>query len=293
MLALFGAVAAALLMTPPTHALGAELQSVTVHINEGSGTVVSDPAGIECSGGKGTSCEAQFEEGESVTLTVSPAAGYAFNGWQTCWGGVDGFQCTLTVAEAREVGVRFAKAWDLTVSKAAGSEPGIVKALPVGVVCPFRCSSSTYSFKQGQEITISHYEPAKHLRFVELTGGTGSASSCTGSTLSICTFTIEEDSSIEALFEERTEALSLEKEGGGTAAITSEPFLVYCFNACNSASGLSPKGEEVTIHWKLGAGVGSIEWTSGGDTCTGRSEETEGSCTVWMDEPHELVARLE
>ncbi|HEY5707920.1 MAG TPA: hypothetical protein VIS51_00830, partial [Solirubrobacterales bacterium] len=40
----------------------------------GSGTVVSNPAGIECGG----TCKASFTEGSKVTLTASPSAGSTF-----------------------------------------------------------------------------------------------------------------------------------------------------------------------------------------------------------------------
>jgi uncharacterized protein (DUF2141 family) len=47
----------------------------------GSGTVTSNPAGINC----GTEpCEHVFEEGEAITLTASPASGSVFAGWLGC-----------------------------------------------------------------------------------------------------------------------------------------------------------------------------------------------------------------
>ena len=184
--------------------------------------------------------------------------------------------------------------WKLTVSKAAGSEPGILKVLPTGVTCPYRCASSTYSFTDGQEVTVDRYEPAAILHFAGWSGGAGSASGCTGA--GSCSFTIEEDSSLEALFSGNARAtLSLKKEGGGRASITSTPAGVYCFNTCGSASSdfyTAPAPEEVTLSWTLGAGTGSIEWSTGAGACTG-SSSSNGSCQVTMDEAHELVATLE
>gem|GEM_PF-2821062 len=57
---------------------------LTVHINKAEGTVVSNPAGIECSGAPGTTCESEYEEGTEVTLTASPAEGTRFNFWVGC-----------------------------------------------------------------------------------------------------------------------------------------------------------------------------------------------------------------
>lgn len=49
----------------------------------GSGTVVSDPAGIDC----GTTCSATFAAGTTVGLAEAPAAGSFFGGWGGACGG--------------------------------------------------------------------------------------------------------------------------------------------------------------------------------------------------------------
>ena len=43
----------------------------------GSGTVTSSPAGIDC----GATCSAVYDQGTTVTLTPTPAAGWSFAGW--------------------------------------------------------------------------------------------------------------------------------------------------------------------------------------------------------------------
>ena len=273
----------------------AEEFPLTLKVNSGSGTVVSNPAGIECTGSTGKTCTAEFEEGAEVTLTASPAAGYRFYNWAACPGTTTGRQCKVTMSAAKEAKVNFKKSWQLTASKAGGSQPGIIKVLPTGVTCPYKCQSSSYEFLDGQEVTVDRYEPNGQLHFTEFTGGTGSAATCNGATTP-CSFTLEADSSIEALFEANAQAtLSLVKEGGGQAKITSSPAGIYCFNTCGQASSQfysEPSAEEVTLSWTLGAGTSSLEWSTGAGTCTGL-KTANGSCKVTMSAAKELVATLE
>ena len=78
----------------------------------GSGTVVSDPAGIDC----GTDCTETYTQGELVTLTATPTAGDLFEYWEA---GVCQYSsnpvCTVTVAEASTATARFSLASTLTV----------------------------------------------------------------------------------------------------------------------------------------------------------------------------------
>jgi hypothetical protein len=266
-------------------------QTLTLNINEGEGTVVSDPAGLECTGSEGETCEASFEEGAEVTLTASPAAGYRTFNWQTCPSGNSGTrQCTVTMDEAHEVGVKFRKAWNLDLSK-TGDGVGTIKNTSNGLTCATTCSEANQFLFEGQEITVYANAPGKN-QFVEFTGGTGPAAACDGELE--CTYTVEADASTEAVINKYAQAtLSLEKAGGGEAKITGG---LFCNNSCTSISGdfyTGPTPEEVTLNWDLKNGTSSIDFGSGAGSCSGEFAEDTGSCTVTMDEAHELVATLE
>jgi hypothetical protein len=68
----------------------------------GSGTVSSSPAGINCGG----ACSADFNYGTSVTLTAAPATGSMFIGWTGCDAG-SGASCTMSMTSGKSVMAAF------------------------------------------------------------------------------------------------------------------------------------------------------------------------------------------
>lgn len=77
----------------------------------GSGTVVSDPAGIDC----GATCTATL--GGTVELTATPDAGSVFVGWSGC-DSVAAEVCTVTLASDRAVTATFETAPDIDANPA-------------------------------------------------------------------------------------------------------------------------------------------------------------------------------
>ncbi len=67
----------------------------------GSGTVTSNPVGINC----GATCGASFNSGVAVTLTATPAAGSTFAGWSGACTGTG--TCSTTMTAARTVTATF------------------------------------------------------------------------------------------------------------------------------------------------------------------------------------------
>ena len=68
----------------------------------GSGTVTSNPAGINC----GSSCQADFLSGTAVTLTATPNSNSNFTGWSGACSGSGA--CTVTISAATSATATFA-----------------------------------------------------------------------------------------------------------------------------------------------------------------------------------------
>ena len=67
----------------------------------GSGTITSDPAGINC----GTTCSADYDYGTPVTLSAAPVTGWTFTGWGGACAGTG--TCAVTMDAAKSVGATF------------------------------------------------------------------------------------------------------------------------------------------------------------------------------------------
>jgi hypothetical protein len=82
------------------------LPALTVYkVGQGSGTVTSAPAGIDC--GSGSGCTANFVLGAQVTLTAVPAAGSTFGGWSANCMPDNQPTCSLTMTNNATVGAIF------------------------------------------------------------------------------------------------------------------------------------------------------------------------------------------
>ena len=115
--------------------------SLTVNrAGTGSGTVTSNPPGIDC----GATCSASYASGTVVTLTATPDLVSIFNGWSGC-DTVAGTTCTVTMNAARTVTASFIlKRFTLRVTKASGLGigNGTVTSDPPGIDCGATCSAS-------------------------------------------------------------------------------------------------------------------------------------------------------
>ena len=261
-----------------------------VNIEEGSGTVVSNPAGIECKGAAPKSCETgKITEGTKVTLTASPASGYAFKSWKGCdSGGVNGRQCTVTLSSAKTVGAKFYKVWNLSASKSSATG-GTFSTSPGGVNCGSGCISSSANYKEGA-LTLKA-KPAKNFHFVEFKNGTGPAASCNGVTTETCSIaTFNADSSIQEVYAENAKKqLEVRKVGGGQGFVKTKPTNINCGYTCSTVTAEFFAAEEVPVTVTLNKGTTQVTWESSAGTCTGHAL----TCAVPMSSSNELKAKFE
>jgi hypothetical protein len=240
----------------------------------GEGTVASSPGGIVC----GVKCKEKFEG--TVTLTASPASGYAFNSWAGCTEHV-GLTCKVTMDKAKTVKASFVATPSLSIEK-AGSGQGKVSA--TGISCDENCSKATSAIKIGTSVTVK-VASAKGSEPAVFEGGTGSASGCSGAT---CTFTISEDSSVKVKFDPKpTQTLTVKLIGpaaykgkvtgkGTVKGLTASA--ISCGSGCTTQTESFFKGDTVTLTAVAGTGYTFTGWQGASDegTCTG----TTSPCTL-------------
>jgi hypothetical protein len=118
----------------------------------GSGTVSSEPAGIEC----GSTCAFGFSEGTAVKLTGTPATGSGPARWSGCDTVTAADQCEVKVAGARKVIAAFPLQGRLTVAK-LGTARGSVSSSPAGISCGGTCAAA---FGIGETVTLTAFSAA-------------------------------------------------------------------------------------------------------------------------------------
>jgi uncharacterized repeat protein (TIGR02543 family) len=230
----------------------------------GSGSVTSNPAGITC----GANCAAQFDAGQSVTLTAAPTGGSIFAGWSG--GGCTGIgTCVVTLAADTTVTASFSPVLHtLTVTRSGGGA-GSVTSSPVGINCGNDCNED---FPQGAMITLTAM-PNSGSTFSGWSGG------CTG-TATTCVVTLATATTVNAAFAGVTHTLTAAKTGPGTGTVTSSPTGINCGADCSEAYAA---GTGVILSASAGPGSTFTGWSGGG--CAGT-----GTCSVTLNAPTTVTA---
>jgi hypothetical protein len=115
----------------------------------GTGTVSSEPAGINC----GSDCSESFDTGTILTLTATPASGSVFTGWSGAYNGTDN-PYSLTMNEAKSISAEFILIDDFTISVPYDSDAvtGHIVSIPVSI------KNDKCVGLQNIEITIEFYD---------------------------------------------------------------------------------------------------------------------------------------
>jgi hypothetical protein len=159
---------------------------------EGTGTVSSDPGGIDC----GESCSHTYTAGQKLSLTAAAADGSSFAGWGGSCSGSEA--CDVDLDASKTVTARFDLARISLSVERTGTGDGTVSSSDGEIECGTTCAAS---YSPGTTITLS----ARQARGSTFRGWGGA---CSGS--ETCELTLREDSSITADFD----APSLRGSGG-------------------------------------------------------------------------------
>jgi uncharacterized repeat protein (TIGR02543 family) len=261
------AVVAALNGTPPGPALTVTKGGDAA----GTGTVTSNPAGINC----GIACSASFTNGTSVTLTAVPGANAVFAGWSGACVSTAA-TCTVSMTQARSVTATFNGVIvipsQLSVTK-QGTGTGTVTSVPSGINCGNVC----VAFFQQPNIPPSIRliaTPAAGSIFAGWGGACSGTGACVVSTAASAT-------NVTATFTPTGGfPLSFTRAGTGSGFVTSNPPGLTCSVSC---SVLFASGTSVTLTANVASNSTFAGWSG---ACTG----TAPTCTVSMTQARNVTA---
>lgn len=236
---------------------------LTTNVN-GSGTVTSSPAGINC----GTDCTETYLGGTSVVLTATAASGYVFTGWNgsniACAGTGT---CRVSITTALTVGATFSPITTTSyVLQVNRSGSGTVTSAPAGISCGSDCSES---YASGTSVTLTA-APAAGYTFSGWNGG-----GCAG--MGTCTVAMSMARSTTATFTPVTYALTVTRTGSGS--VTSAPAGIACGSDCSESYS---SGTSVTLTATPASGYTFGGW---GGACAGTA-----GCTVSMTTARNVTA---
>ena len=218
----------------------------------GNGSVVSNPAGINC----GASCASSFNQGAFVSLSATPDAGYYFSGWTGACTGTGA--CSVAMNSNQSIGATFIALPVLSVTKVGN---GNVQSTPAGINCGPSCSSP-YSLGANVSLTVT---PDPGYKFFGWSGA------CTGS--SSCSVTMSSNQNVTATFEKLPDVFwTLKVTKPSLGVITSEAAKISCGGKLKQCSGSVQQGSVLTLTATPKAGYYTKSWkgctSAVGDTCT-------------------------
>jgi hypothetical protein len=215
----------------------------------GSGTVTSDPSGINC----GDQCVMIMDAEGVVELTAKAADGDAFRGWSGDCSGVG--TCTIDSSFNAEVDARFEKITNVTVQMKGAPSNVEVRSMPTGLTC-FE-GTCTGQFVRGTDVVLTTPIPP----MLHFDGWSGAC----GGTTATCTIHIGDDPIDAAATFRALMPLTLSWTGNGALSTGN----ASCgFSGC---AALVPEGDSVVVQASYGANT-RVTWTGDcagavGNTC--------------------------
>lgn len=215
-----------------------------IRAGNGSGTVTSNPGGINCGG----DCSNDYNDNTPVTLTAAASGGSLFTGWTG--GPCDGSTsttCDVTMEGPLEITATFQDASALTVTPPGAS--GSVTSDVGGINCPGTCAAS---FVTSAATPVSLTAAANAgFAFVSWSG-------CDSVAGNVCNVTMNADKTVTPayapLFTLTVSTL------GGAGSVTSDVGAISCPGTCSDDY---VSGTTVTL-----TGTAGVDWSGGCNTCT-------------------------
>ena len=245
-------------VTPP------RAQPLTVAVaGDGSGTVVSEPAGIDCrvEGGVASgACTATFPAAAAVSLRAAVGALSEFGEWSGACSGAAA--CALTLDQPRAVTGTFRRLppQALTIT-GGGTGGGTVASQPAGLTCTVEngggrgaCSGT---FEAGTVVTLQAAADS-------LSDFAGWSGACTGT--QACQVTLAQAESVAATFQRRPpQQVAVSAAGTGSGTVVSEPAGISCAVAAGATTGTCAAafavGTAVTLRASAGARSDLAGWS--------------------------------
>jgi len=268
----------------------------------GAGSVGSDPAGISCAveaGATSGTCAAEFDEGTSVALTPTPAAGSSFGGWSGACAGTG--PCEVTLDAARSVEATFdllptlevdptsltfaaqegtdPASQTVTVTNGGGGTLNWTAAATSGDPAWLGVAPASGSLGAGQSATLT----------VSVTG-TGLAPGDYAGTVTLSGAGDSRDVAVEhTVTEAPTQTLTVTGAGAGAGSVASNPAGIACAVDAGATSGTCAasfdEGTAVTLTATPSAGSAFGGWSG---ACAGT-----GPCELTLDAARGVEARFD
>ena len=243
----------------------------------GTGTVASDPAGINCGG----TCQYNFVYGQTVVLTPTPVPPDEFTTWggEVACGGAG--TCTIVVTSNLNITARFDKTFELEVKNNGGSGLGTVVSNPKGlngvaINCGGDCKDR---FISGAQIDTNGDGTNDASTVLTATAASGSAfagwsgGGCGGT--GDCNLLSTNGVVVTAIFNVVPLTYQLNVTTSGSGNVKSSPSGIDCGNGGSTCGASFANGAPVTLLPTAAAGSSFTNWTG---NCSG-----SGSCNVTMD----------